>query len=67
MTIHLLRPRQVACYPITHHQADPEIGGIEVIIWRDARRDDDFMFCARNWQHVHRLLTDIDAIMEGRK
>lgn len=67
MTLHFLRPRQVAGYPITYHEADPELGGIEVIIWRDARRDDGFMIRCTDWGHVHRLLTDIDAVMEGRK
>jgi|GEM_PF-2692414 len=65
MTLHFLRPQQVAGYPITYHQPAPEVGGIEVVIWRDARRDDGFMFHARDWGHVHRLLSDIDAVMGG--
>jgi hypothetical protein len=65
MTLHFLRPQQVAGYQITYHQPAPEVGGIEVIIWRDARRD-DFMIHCTDWGHVHRLLSDIDAAMEGR-
>ena len=67
MTLHFLRPQQVAGYPITYHQADPEIGGIEVIIWRDARRHDGFMVHARDWGHVHRLLAKIAAGKAGTK
>jgi hypothetical protein len=57
----------VAGFPIEYHKADPEIGGIEVIIWRDARRHDGFMFHARDWGHVHRLLAKIAAGKAGAK
>ena len=67
MTVQFLCPRQVAGYPIDYHPATPKIGRIEVIIWRDARRDDGFMIRCTDWSHVRRLLTDINAVMEVRK
>lgn len=66
MSLYFLRPRAVGGYSIDYHSCPPEVGGIEVIIWRSARRDDGFMIHCRDWGHVYRLLSDIGAIVEGR-
>lgn len=67
MTIHNLRPRELAGFVIDYHVADPFVGGIDVFIWRNARRDDGFMIRCSDWGHAHRLLTDINAVMEARQ
>lgn len=66
MNLHLLRPRELAGYPIDYHNADSETGVIDVIIWRTNQRDDGFMIHCEDWGHVHRLLTDISKTMGGR-
>ena len=66
MTLHFLRPTKLAGFLIDYRKADPEIGGVDVFIWRDARRDDGFMIHCHDWGHAHRLLTDIKKVMEGQ-
>jgi len=66
MAIHFLRPQQVAGFPVEYHEATPEIGGIDVIVWRDARRNDGFKIHCRDWGRVHQVLTTIKGAMEGR-
>lgn len=65
MTVHFLRPQKMAGFTVEYHQGPPEVGGIEVIIWRNVRRDDGFMFRCRDWGHVHRTLSNIKAAMAG--
>lgn len=66
MNLHFLRPRELAGYPIDYYKADPVTGAIDVVIWRNERRDDGFMIHCENWGHAHRLLTEIGKATEGR-
>lgn len=67
MSILELRPRKVAGFLIDYHAADPDVGGVDVVIWRNARRDDGFLVRCSDWGHAHRLLTDINALMGARQ
>ncbi len=65
MTLHFLRPQTVAGFPIKYHQADPEIGGIDVFIWRSQARNDGFAVHCKDWAAVHRLVDAIRTSTEG--
>lgn len=65
MTLHFLRPQQVAGYPITYHQSDPEIGGIDVYVWRTQARDEGLAVHCTDWAAVHRLVDAIRTAQEG--
>jgi uncharacterized protein YrrD len=56
MTIHYLRPHEVGGHPIEYHKAHPEVGGIDVVVWQDARRHEGFLLNCRDWQHAHELV-----------
>lgn len=61
MTVHFLAPRQIGDMPVDFHQAEPEVGGIVVVIWRSEARHDGFMVHCRDWGAVHRLLRTIET------
>ncbi|MHA7826908.1 MAG: hypothetical protein ACX93P_05025 [Roseovarius sp.] len=65
MTVHFLRPREVGGYPIDYQEAHPEIGGIDVIVWRDEGRHDGFLVNCRDWQRAHELVDVIRRETEG--
>lgn len=64
MAIHFLHPQQVAGFPVEYH--DAETGGIYVIVWRNARRDDGFRIHCPDWGRVRHVLSTIETAMEGR-
>lgn len=57
--IHFLRPNKIGGHPVEYQKANPEIGGVDVIVWRDERRDDGFLINCRDWQHAHELVDTI--------
>jgi len=59
--LHFLRPRLLpGGFIIEYTQADPVIGGIDVLIWRDDRRDDGIVVHCADWSAAHRLARSVE-------
>lgn len=65
MSVVELLPKTVAGLPVDYHRADPEIGGIEVIIWSSAARDDGICFTVATAFEAHRVLRDLEKHVGG--
>ena len=57
--IHFLRPHEIGGHPIDYQKADPAIGGVDVIVWKDARRHEGLLVNCRDWKQAHELLRTI--------
>ena len=66
MQAHFLRPSSINGFPVDYAEADPEIGGIDVYIWKTERREDGIMVHCPNWQAVHKMMRDIQRPEAGQ-
>lgn len=64
--IHFLRPQKIAEHPVDYQKAHPEVGGIDVIIWKNDNRDEGFLVNCRDWKMAHELVDVIRRAKEVR-
>lgn len=60
MNVIELLPKTVAGLPVDYYRADPEVGGIEIIIWSSAERHDGIRFSVATAFEAHRVLRDLE-------
>lgn len=65
--VHSLLPTHLpGGYIVEYYTAAPEIGGIEVIVWRTEQRDDGFVVHCTDWRAVHHTMRGmLDAGCSG--
>ena len=66
--VHVLRPKVLSNgFVVDYLPADPEIGGIDLIIWRSNARDEGFLTHCADWRAVHHFMRGVEDALKGRK
>jgi hypothetical protein len=66
-SIAYLLPDALNGFPVDVTAADPAIGGFDLLIWRDANRDDGIMVHVDTISDVHRFFREVQSYLGGAK